>query len=572
MFLSAETIKEALTGLLTDWCGALIRLQREDGGILCPACGRVHGRCHEAVYPFLYLADKTGDGTYLTAAKKAFRWGGRLCCPDGGMLNDEGALWKGVTVFAAAALHDALYYHGHLLEKSEKTAWETRLSAMGAWLYENLKQGYPAYINYYAAGACAMALLGGYFGSAAYTARAKELAAYCFGHVSENGLLYGEGKPHGAITAKGCRAFDIGGYNAEESLPSLYRYANVSGDGEALQKCEELMRAQLHWMLPDGGWDNATGTRNFKWTYWGGRTSDGCQDALFRLGKRDPAFAEAAWRNLLLLQECTRNGLLYGGPDYARHKENPCVHHAFCHAKTITAALENGICGFERVPLPADHPQSVRFYPELDTYRIAVGGWRADITGCDFPRDRGGHASGGAMCLLWHEKTGALIASGAVDTYVREPHNQQPPVRPEEHRCACPRIETDTDGVSFAQTYDYGARMKAAQTPEGASVTATAFLCDETHKRMPGDGACGIGYTFTPEAVTVNGRVSPDIGARFVLPVSGNAAVEVLCGTAAGEPGAIFSMSPGFIGQEYVIRPDDEGRFTVKIRPKKEKA
>ena len=120
--------------------------------------------------------------------------------------------------------------------------------------------------------------------------------------------------------------------------------------------------------------------------------------------------------------------------------------------------------------------------------------------------------------------------------------------------------------------YDYGARIKAAQTPEGVCVTATAFLCDETHKRMPGDGACGIGYTFTPEAVTVNGRVSPDIGARFVLPVSGNAAVEILRGTAAGEPGAIFSMSPGFIGQEYVIRPDDEGRFTVKIRPKEEKA
>ena len=99
-------------------------------------------------------------------------------------------------------------------------------------------------------------------------------------------------------------------------------------------------------------------------------------------------------------------------------------------------------------------------------------------------------------------------------------------------------------------------------------MTATAFLCDETHKRMPGDGACGIGYTFTPQAVTVNGRVSPDIGARFVLPVSENAAVEVLRGAAAGGPGPIFSMSPGFIGQEYVIRPDDEGRFTVKIRPK----
>ncbi len=567
MYLPAETIRDALTGLLTDWCGALIRLQRADGGILCPACGRVHGRCHEAVYPFLYLADATGDETYLTAAKKAFEWGGRLCCPDGGMRNDEGASWKGVTVFAATALHDALHYHGHLLEKDEKAAWEARLADMATWLYENLKPGYPAYINYYAAGACAMALLGRYFDNADFAARAKELAEYCFGHVSENGLLYGEGKPHGAVTEKGCYAFDIGGYNAEESLPSLCRYASVSGDGAAQQKCAELMRAQLHWMLPDGGWDNSTGTRNFKWTYWGGRTSDGCQDALFALGRTDPAFAEAAWRNLLLLKKCTRNGLLYGGPDYAEHSENACVHHAFCHAKTLAAALDGGISGFERAPLPADTPPKIRYYPELDTYRVAVGGWRADITGYDFPRDKGGHASGGTMCLLWHETTGAVIASGAADTYVREPHNQQPPLRPEEHRCACPRIEAEQNGVHIAQMYDYGAQINAAETPEGVGVTVKALLCDETHKRTPGDGACELGYTFAPEAVTVEGRVPPDIGARFVLPVNGSVEVHVTKGALQGTPAPIFNLSPGFIGKEYVILPDRKGRFGVRIDP-----
>ena len=566
MYLPAETIKGALTGLLTDWCGALMRLQRADGGILCPACGRVHGRCHEAVYPFLYLADVTGDEKYLAAAKKAFDWGGRLCCPDGAMLNDEGAAWKGVTVFAATALHDALYYHGHLLKKDEKETWEARLTNMGLWLYENLKPGCPAYINYYAANACAMALLGRYFDNADYTARAKELADYCFGHVSENGLLYGEGKPHGAITEKGCYAFDIGGYNAEESLPSLCRYASVSGGKEAQQKCGELIRAQLYWMLPDGGWDNSTGTRNFKWTYWGSRTSDGCQDALFALGKTDHVFAEAAWRNLLLLKKCTRMGLLYGGPDYAEHGDKPCVHHAFCHAKTLAAALNGGIYGFERIPLPADVPQRIRYYPELDTYRVAVGGWRADITGFDFPRDKGGHASGGAMCLLWHETTGAVIASGAVDTYVREPHNQQPPVRPEEHRCACPRIEAEIEGVCCAEIYDYGAHIRSAETPDGAKVNAAAFLCDETHKRTPGDVACEIGYTFTLNAVTVTGKVPPDIGARYMLPVNGSVEVEILCGTAAGEPKPIFCMSPGFIGKEYVILPDDKGRFEVRIK------
>ena len=35
------------------------------------------------------------------------------------------------------------------------------------------------------------------------------------------------------------------------------------------------LRAHLEFMLPDGAWDNSWGTRNYKWTYWGSRTSDG---------------------------------------------------------------------------------------------------------------------------------------------------------------------------------------------------------------------------------------------------------------------------------------------------------
>ena len=35
------------------------------------------------------------------------------------------------------------------------------------------------------------------------------------------------------------------------------------------------METHLEFMLPDGAWDNSWGTRSFKWTYWGGRTSDG---------------------------------------------------------------------------------------------------------------------------------------------------------------------------------------------------------------------------------------------------------------------------------------------------------
>lgn len=53
--------------LAKQWGDALLRLQIRkmkdpafDGGILCPACKHIHGRCPDAVYGLMSLADHTG--------------------------------------------------------------------------------------------------------------------------------------------------------------------------------------------------------------------------------------------------------------------------------------------------------------------------------------------------------------------------------------------------------------------------------------------------------------------------------------------------------------------------------
>lgn len=76
------------------------------------------------------------------------------------------------------------------------------------------------------------------------------------------------------------------GYNVEETIPSLVGYALITGDKEALDIMEKTMKVQIEFMLPDGAWDNSWGTRNFKWTYWGSRTSDGCQAGFAALASR----------------------------------------------------------------------------------------------------------------------------------------------------------------------------------------------------------------------------------------------------------------------------------------------
>jgi len=63
--------------LLKIWCDALLQTQVNDassptthGAFYCKACEVVHGRCNEAIYPLLFLADATGDQKYLDAAIK----------------------------------------------------------------------------------------------------------------------------------------------------------------------------------------------------------------------------------------------------------------------------------------------------------------------------------------------------------------------------------------------------------------------------------------------------------------------------------------------------------------------
>lgn len=565
--ITAEAVDRAFFALLRDWCDALCAQQSaSSGGVICPACRAIHGRCHEAAYPLLYTAGRTGDPKYLHAAQAVFAWGDNMQGADGSMRNDLQSDWKGVTVFAAIALHDALYFHGDLLDGTQCGQWRARLAQMGEWLYRNITVGAAAYINYYAANACAMALLGKFFDNPDYLGAAQRLADYCFAHESENGLLYGEGRPHDARTAKGCLAIDIG-YNAEESLPSLVRYAETIGDAPALERCRRLWRAQLLWMLPDGAWDDSFGTRSFKWTYWGSRTADGCQDALLRLGRDDPVFAAAAWRNFTLLQRCTHGGLLAGGPDYAAAGEPICVHHTFCHAKALAGALDAGVYEIELPSAPEPAKAAARYWPELDVCRLSCGGWIADVAGYDARYKRGGHVSGGALSLLWHERCGAVVAAGMSEYTLLEPNNQQMPQNTAAHRSPCARIEAQIDGKRFAQIHDYGAVLQCETQADAAAVRVQASLCDLENVPLP-DGGCALTYTLRADGLTVEGGVAPTLAGRanLIIPVvCGMADVTVIRGSLRGEPRDGFCLTPGFCFREYAVSPDADGRFAVRI-------
>src|SRR5439155_12202788 len=129
---------------------------------------------------------------------------------------------------------------------------------------------------------------------------------------------------------------------------------------------------------------------NYKWTYWGSRTSDGCQTAYALLADRDPAFATAALRNTQLLRACTRDGLLHGGPHFAGRRVPPCVHHTFCHAKALATVLDHPQPrAVHAGPLPRESAAGVRRVPDLDLVLVARGPWRATVSGYDWLYKKG---------------------------------------------------------------------------------------------------------------------------------------------------------------------------------------
>ncbi len=573
--------------LLKTWCDALIDHQLTgtnnpafEGGLLCPSCKMIHGRCPDAIYPMMYMADVTGDPKYLRSARLLFDWGANMLCDDGSLYNDAHSTWNGITVFAAMGLCEALTHHGQLLDEGTRARWEAQLSGMGEWLYHNLTMELKTNVNYHASNAGAMAMLGAYFGRADYLARAKELAHACLPLISPNGLLTGEGQPADAVTPRGCSPVDIG-YNVEESLPSLLRYARICNDKETENIVVDALRAHVALMLPDGAWDNSFGTRNFKWTYWGSRTSDGCQGALAML-KDDPVFYEAARRNASLYAACTHDGLLHGGPHYRAHGEKPCIHHMLCHAKVLATALDEGYADRPSVALPSDTPHGIRHYPEIDTWRVGVGPWRADVTAYDFPYMPGGHASGGTLTLLWHEAIGPVIAVGMTDYSLKEPHNMQLSLNKAAHRSVAPRLEMMKGGKRFASMYDTEVTLSARMDGEAAVVEVCGTLKDMAGNAMEPGVSFDLAYRFASDQVTISGRVSnPE--AAFVLPVIALASAPYQCADGQFEletgehtlrvaadglqpkPDAIFNLCPGFEARGLIIHPDADGAFAVCI-------
>lgn len=517
--------------LLTTWCDAMIREQIDkpsdplsNGALYCEACGLIHGRCMDSVYPFLFMADKTGEQKYVDAAIKVMDWSENTDLPDGSwtnMLNPKS--WNGTTVFGAIALGEALHNHSDVLPPGVKEKWEKRLKKAIEFVYQNFDMDY-SHINYRFTAIYALYFLGEYFNEEKYINRSKEFAAQVPDWLTEpNKLIFGEDKPDDEKSAKGLLPIDLG-YNVEETLNGLVQYAVLSKDEELLELLTESLNGHLEFMLPDGAWDNSWGTRQNKWTYWGSRTTDGCQPGFMLMADRNPAFGTAAILSTELLERCTLNGLLAGGLHYKSHGVKPCMHHTFAHAKNLAFALDSSeiIKKINKeTAIPRSVSDGVKHFPELDVWLGAKGPWKSTVSSYDqiWKKKYSVAATGGSLAVLWHEKVGPLFTASMAEYIEVEPNNQQS--QPGEDFCLTPRVERYIDEVWYTNIHDLKAKVSFTNENGMVNFKVNTKLTNREKEAIQNGGDFQLNYLFDKDKTTIKAlrNSATKNGDSLVLPV-----------------------------------------------------
>ncbi len=549
--------------LLKQYADALIEHQfvSEDpslnGGIFCPACKLIHGRSIDAIYGLAVAYKHFHDLRYLKAAEALLNYSANLICLDGGIYNDLQTTWRYTTVFFVIDIAETLLFAKDALPITFVKKLENHLLSHADWLYRNLDEYSGTNINYPVNNALAMHLAGSYFHNDDYLSKAAHLAEYSLAHFSPSKLLIGEGKPHNKATKRGCNAIDIG-YNMEESLPALAKYAYYSHDEGMLEVIFASVEAHLAFFLPDGAIDNSFGCRNYKWTYYGSRTCDGFLPLAVIFAKRDPRLLEAATRNLLLMEKCSNNGLLSGGPDYKEHKEQPCVHHTFEHLNAIAFALSLGsesLLPTERHEIPADRPYFA-YYPEMDSYRIGTEHFLFDITCYDENLSYSGHASGASLSLLYSRKKGPLIVGSVGDYQLTEPTNMQVPLDTAKHRPLLPRFEVKKDGKLYSSAY-----FSEAKRLDKSKLSFSSGLMSRDEEKLEGS-EFHYEYAANGDKFVIH-IDNCHLDVPFILPLI-NGEIKIKKGRLASQE-EIFFLTPGFLAVEYRIE-SEENEIEIEIR------
>jgi hypothetical protein len=226
--------------------------------------------------------------------------------------------------------------------------------------------------------------------------------------------------------------------------------------------------------------------------------------------------------------------LLYGGPDYCAHGDPACIHHTFTHAKALAGVLDRGdFAGKpdERPKLPRDEAYGLKTFPVIGTRLAAIGPWRATVTDYDFEYvenvqagsggdSGGGHASGGALSLLYHLDIGPILVASMTKYAMIEMSNQQA-YRGGSQMTLTPRIECAAK-ETYTSLDDLKAAVTAEHNQEEIAFDVKGRMLTTGHKAPSGgDLLYHLAYRLRETSVELTASVSGPAPAlvRLIVPV-----------------------------------------------------
>jgi hypothetical protein len=133
----------------------------------------------------------------------------------------------------------------------------------------------------------------------------------------------------------------------------------------------------------------------------------------------------------------------------------------------------------------------------------------------------GGHASGGALSLLFHRDLGPILVASMTEYRLVEITNQQTH-RDYPYMTLTPRIECTAGEAVYTSLSDLGAALTATNGPEQITFDARGQLQTDAHQPAPNGGVnYHLIYRLTKPAVEImaSANAAAPAPVRFILPV-----------------------------------------------------
>jgi len=158
--------------------------------------------------------------------------------------------------------------------------------------------------------------------------------------------------------------------------------------------------------------------------------------------------------------------------------------------------------------IPREIADGIKEFPEVATWLIARGPWRATVSAYDWVyKEHAQPASGGSLAVLYHEKVGLLVAASMAKYLMVEANNQQP--NPEEDFALTPRVESFQNGVWYTNLYDLEAKVAHNESESAIRFEIETQLQDEDRNKLPGNySQFQLSYLFETDKVEIRAKRS----------------------------------------------------------------